>query len=123
MSTDTVLVVDDNPANLRLAEVLLSAGGFEVRCANHADDALAALSSFHPRIILMDLQLPGTDGFTLTRRLKADGATRDIRIIAMTAYAMSGDESRAREAGCDGYLSKPLDPQTFMTSVRAFLGG
>jgi len=122
MSVGSVLVVDDNPANLRLAEVLLNAGGFEVRCASHAEDALAALSSRHPQIILMDLQLPGTDGFALTRRLKADDATRDICIIAMTAYAMSGDEARAREAGCDGYLSKPLDPETFIASVKAFLG-
>jgi len=109
MANENVLVVDDNATNLKLARVLLMAEGYIVRTASDARQALAMLEGFRPRIILMDIQLPGMDGLTLTRRLKADATTSDILIVAMTAYAMKGDEQRALEAGCDGYLAKPID--------------
>jgi two-component system cell cycle response regulator DivK len=80
------------------------------------------LETFRPQVILMDLQMPGIDGFELTRRLKADPATRDIAIVAVTAYAMRGDEAQARAAGCDGYLTKPIDTETFPATLAQFLG-
>jgi CheY-like chemotaxis protein len=107
-----VLVVDDNPANLKLARLILAHEGYEVRTADDAEKALEALETFRPRLILMDLQMPGMDGFELTRRLKADARTADIVVVALTAYAMKGDEDRAREAGCDGYVAKPIDTRT-----------
>jgi CheY-like chemotaxis protein len=106
---EPILVVDDNPQNLKLARVLLSIEGYEVRTAADAEEALRILESFAPRLILMDLQLPGMDGLELTRRLKADPARRGIIVIALTAYAMKGDREKALAAGCDGYVSKPID--------------
>jgi two-component system, cell cycle response regulator DivK len=109
MPGDLVLIVDDNAANLKLARVLLEREGYVVRTATDAENALQILTTFTPRIILMDIQLPGMDGLELTRHLKADAATRDILILALTAYAMVGDEEKARAAGCDGYITKPID--------------
>jgi len=116
-----VLVVDDNAANAKLVAFVLSRQGFDVRTAADAGAAQGAIAERRPRLILMDLQLPGVDGFELTRRLKADPATRDIVIIAVTAYAMTGDEDRARAAGCDGYLSKPIDTRTLAEVVASYL--
>jgi two-component system, cell cycle response regulator DivK len=109
VAADPILVVDDNPANRRLAQAVLDAVGREVHGVPDAETALAAVASLHPTLILMDIQLPGLDGLELTRRLKADPATRDIVILATTAYAMPGDERKAIEAGCDGYMTKPID--------------
>jgi CheY-like chemotaxis protein len=108
-ASTSVLIVDDNPLNLKLVRVLLRSEGFEVRTASDAEEALEVLEGFQPRVILMDIQLPGMDGLAFTRRLKADPATRDIAIIALTAYAMKGDEEKALGAGCDAYMSKPID--------------
>ena len=115
-----VLIVDDNPLNLRLASVTLKVAGFEVRTADGAEEALRVIPDFQPRVILMDLQMPGIDGLTLTRGLKADPATADIAIVATTSYAMTGDRERALEAGCDGYVSKPIDTRTFADTIRGF---
>jgi len=95
MAAERILIVDDNAANLKLARILLSEGGYEVRTAGDAEEALRILESFLPRLILMDIQLPGMDGLTLTRRLKADERTTDVLILALTAYAMKGDEERS----------------------------
>jgi CheY-like chemotaxis protein len=116
-----VLVVDDNPTNAKLVAYVLARHGFDVRTAGDAAAAEAAIRERRPRVILMDLQLPGVDGFELTRRLKADPATADIAIVAVTAYAMTGDEDRARAAGCDGYLSKPVDTRTLADVVASYL--
>jgi len=118
---DVVLVVDDNPINLKLVRVLLTGEGFDVRTAADAEEALAQLEVCRPRLILMDLQLPGVDGFELARRLKADPRHRSIAIVALTAYAMRGDEGRARAAGCDGYVAKPIDVKTLAEVVRRHL--
>jgi two-component system cell cycle response regulator DivK len=109
MAGEPILVVDDNAVNLKLARVLLKVRGYEVRTAGDAEAALEILKTFRPRLILMDVQLPGMDGLELTRRLKGDVATRDIVILALTAYAMKGDEERVLAAGCDGYVAKPFD--------------
>ncbi|HYL06691.1 MAG TPA: response regulator [Thermoanaerobaculia bacterium] len=121
MAGEPILIVDDNPANLKLVRVMLRAEGYEVQAAVDAEQALALLASFHPRLILMDLQLPGMDGLTLTRRLKDDPATRDVAILALTAYAMKGDEEKAMLAGCDGYITKPIDTRTLPLVIARFL--
>jgi len=122
MSGDAILVVDDNPANLKLVRVLLAANGYEVRTAADADEARAALVEFRPRLVLMDIQLPGMDGLELTRRLKADPAMRGTMIVALTAYAMKGDEQKALAAGCDGYVTKPIDVDALPGLVAGWLG-
>ena len=117
----TVLVVDDLAANLKLAFLLLTHEGYDVRLATNATDALRELETSETDLILMDLQLPGVDGYALTRRLKADARLRHITVIAVTAYASMYDRTRALEAGCDGYLAKPLDPDTFGTTLDRWL--
>lgn len=121
MALEPVLIVDDNPQNLKLAKVILAAEGYEVKTAIDAEDALRILEWFTPRLILMDLQLPRMDGLELTRRLKADPARREIIIIALTAYAMKGDDDKAFAAGCDGYISKPVDIEALPRVVAEHL--
>jgi two-component system, cell cycle response regulator DivK len=121
MAGEPILIVDDNPMNLKLVRVLLTSKGYTVRTADAAEQALNVLETFTPRLILMDIQLPGMDGLELTRRLKADPARRDIVIVALTAYAMKGDEEKARAAGCDGYLTKPIDTARLARTMAGFL--
>jgi CheY-like chemotaxis protein len=121
MPSDAILIVDDNPQNLKLARLLLKAEGYDARTAPDAEHAMSLLQEFSPRLILMDIQLPGMDGLELTRRLKAEEATRKIVIVALTAYAMRGDEERARAAGCDGYIAKPIDVHTLPHAVAGYL--
>jgi two-component system cell cycle response regulator DivK len=109
MSGEAILVVDDNVANLKLARILLQSEGYEVHTAIDAEDGLRQLSTFIPDAVLLDIQLPGMDGLELARRLRADPKTKRTVIIAVTAYAMKGDEEKARAAGCDGYITKPID--------------
>ena len=123
MSKGKVLIVDDNATNLKLVRVLLTAEGFDVQVASDAEEALKILDCFVPQIILMDVQLPGMDGLELTRLLKADPRRRDIIIIALTAYAMKGDDERARAAGADGYLSKPVNTRTLPSEIESYLAG
>ncbi len=121
MAGEPVLIVDDNLVNLKLARVLLQAEGYDVRTATDAEEAMAAIETFRPRLVLMDLQLPGMDGFELTRKLKADPRTRDTVVLAVTAYAMKGDEGRALDAGCDAYVAKPIDTRKLPALVAAHL--
>lgn len=121
MTRELILVVDDNPVNLKLACALLRRNGYDVWTAVDANETLAVLRTVHPHLILMDIQLPDIDGLTLTRRLKADPATQDVMIVALTAYAMKGDEQKAREAGCDGYISKPIEKRTFVNTITRLL--
>jgi len=121
MAQEPILIIDDNPSNVKLARLLLANAGYEVRTAGDSEEALEVLKSFTPRLILMDIQLPGMDGLQLTRLLKQDPQTRAAIIVAVTAYAMRGDEERTKAAGCDGYLSKPIDTRLFVGQVRQYL--
>jgi two-component system cell cycle response regulator DivK len=121
MSGKLIMVVDDNPVNLKLVCALLRRNGYKVCTAEDAEETLAALRQVHPHLILMDVQLPDIDGLTLTRHLKADSTTQDIVIVALTAYAMKGDEQKARAAGCDGYIPKPIETRTFIKTMTSFL--
>ena len=116
-----IVVVDDNAQNVKLARLVLESSGFAVRTAADAEEALRLLDEELPDLILMDLQLPGMDGLELTRRLKADPARHHVRIVAFTAYAMKGDDDTARAAGCDGYITKPIDVSRFADQVRQHL--
>jgi CheY-like chemotaxis protein len=121
MPDGPILIVDDNPANMKLASFVLTSKGYTVRTASNAKEALIEIASFPPRLVLMDIQLPDIDGLELTRRLKAEPATRAIIVVAVTAYAMAGDEDKARRAGCDGYITKPIDTRTLATTVDLYL--
>lgn len=122
MGGEPVLIVDDNPVNLKLVRAVLAADGYDIRTAADGAEAWTVLEQFRPRLILMDVQLPGADGFELTRRLKLDPATRDIIVLAITAYAMPGDEEKAYTAGCSGYLTKPVDTRTLPATVKLHMG-
>ena len=117
-----VLIVDDNPTNLKLVTYVVKAQGYDVDTAGDAQAALAAIAANKPACVLMDLQLPGIDGLELTRRLKADPKTKDIAVIAVTAYAMKGDREKAIEAGCDDYVTKPIDTRTLPAVIAKHVG-
>ena len=117
----TILLVEDNLHNRRIFQGVLSHAGFHVVEAEDGARALDLARSQRPDLILMDLSIPVVDGWECTRRLKADAATRPIPIIALTAHAMRGDEERARAAGCDGYLSKPISPKRVVEEVKRVL--
>jgi CheY-like chemotaxis protein len=121
MAGEAILIVDDNPVNLKLLRITLAVAGYDVQTAIDAEQAMSVLASFRPRLILMDIQMPGMDGLELTKRLKADPATSDAIVVAVTAYAMKGDEQRALAAGCDGYVTKPVDTRTLADTVARFL--
>ena len=121
MAGERIMIVDDNPQNLKLASILFQGEGYDVRTCTDAEQALVALGEFEPSLILMDVQLPGMDGLELTRRLKADPARRHIVIIALTAYAMKGDRERTLAAGCDEYVSKPIDTEALPVLVAQHL--
>jgi CheY-like chemotaxis protein len=116
-----ILVVDDNPTNLKLVSELLEFEGHDILKAVDAEEALVVLADTLPDLILMDIALPGMDGLTLTRKLKADVRTRHIRIVALTAFAMKGDDQKAFDAGCNGYVTKPIDTRRFPAEVATFL--
>src|SRR5450432_521298 len=121
MANERILVVDDNEMNLRLLRVLLMREQYDVRTAVNADAAMELVDSFAPKLILMDLQLPGTDGLTLTKRIKADQRRKPPLVVAVTAFAMEGDEAAARAAGCDGYVSKPYDVADLARLVKTLV--
>jgi CheY-like chemotaxis protein len=121
VATGRILIVDDNPINLKLARVVLMTEGYDIQTAVDAEEALARIPSWRPDLILMDLQLPRMDGLQLTRLLKADRATRHIIIVAITAYALSGDERKALDAGCEGYVPKPIDTRELPKLVARLL--
>ena len=116
-----VLVVEDNPVNLELVTELLEQEGCEVLTAESAETGLRLATAEHPDLVLMDLQLPGMTGYEATRQLKAAPATAAIPVLVLTSHAMRGDDLKAREAGCDGYLTKPLDTGLFRETVRRYL--
>lgn len=118
-----ILIVEDNPHNLRLARLILGKGGYEVLAANDGTSGLSIARESLPDAVVMDVQMPGLDGLALTRLLKADPRTAGIRILALTALAMRGDERRIREAGCDGYLAKPYHYQDLLDGLARLLDG
>ncbi|HET8871999.1 MAG TPA: response regulator [Aquabacterium sp.] len=118
-----VLVIDDNVANLELARFLLEEDGMCVDVATDPTEVAERLGAQKPDLILMDIQMPGRDGLSITRELKSLTSTRDIVIVAFTAYAMTGDASKLLAAGCDAYISKPVDVKTFASTVRSHLRG
>jgi two-component system cell cycle response regulator DivK len=116
-----ILIVEDNPMNLRLATVILKTAGFETRGVGDAEEAEAAIHEKVPDLILMDLGLPGRDGYELTRELRGRPETRNVPILAVTSFAMKGDEMKAFAAGCSGYLRKPIDRPSLLREVTNLL--
>lgn len=121
MTRECILVVDDNPTNLKLAVDVLQFANYEVLRASNAEQAENVIRSSRVDLVLMDIQMPGMDGLTLTRKLKANPEVSHIPIIAVTSFAMKGDEQKARDAGCDGYLAKPIDTRKLPEQVASFL--
>ena len=121
MPNESILIVEDTPVNMKLVRVLLSRHGFDVHTAATAEEALQVLREFRPRLILTDVQLPGMSGLDLTRKVKSDPSMRDVKILALTAFAMKKDEENAYAAGCDGYITKPIDTRTFPSLIRQYL--
>jgi CheY-like chemotaxis protein len=121
MAGEKILLVEDNVVNRRLVEFLLRSQGYLVREAATAYEAFAILDSEHPDLIVMDIQLPGMDGLEATKKLKEDPVTRDIPVIAVTSYAMTGDREKALAAGCVGYITKPIDKATFIDEIATCL--
>ncbi len=115
------MVVEDHPVNMKLVRDLLEMEGFEVVSCADAESALERLKSIRPDMILMDVGLPGMDGLELTRLLKADEKTKHIKIIAVTAFAMKTDKDKVMEAGCDGYIAKPINTRNFATQIFELL--
>ncbi len=116
-----ILVVEDQEDNRKILRDLLTSADFEVIEAEDGESGLAAAAEHRPDLILMDIQLPGLDGYEATRRLKADAVLHAIPVIAVTSYALGGDADRARAAGCDAYFSKPFSPRQLLAKVREYL--
>jgi CheY-like chemotaxis protein len=124
MTSRRVLVVEDNDMNMQLVEFLLEEGGYDIVKAASGEEALALTrddAAVVPDLILMDIHLPGMDGLSVVREMKTSDRTRSIPILALTAHAMRGDKDRFLDAGCDGYISKPIDVKTFIQSIAGFL--
>ena len=121
MAGEKILVVEDNPLNMELITDILESNSYCVVQAMTGSEAIELAKSECPALILMDIQLPGLDGLTITGVLKDDPATRSIPVVALTAHAMRGDEERARQAGCDGYISKPIDTRQLPITIRSFI--
>ncbi|MET0182102.1 MAG: response regulator [Caulobacterales bacterium] len=122
MAGKTVLIVEDNELNMRLFNDLLEAFGYRTVKTNEGRQALPLTRQHMPDLIVMDIQLPEISGIDVTKMIKADPALKHIPVLAVTAFAMRGDEQKIREGGCDAYLSKPISVTTFLDTVRRFIG-
>lgn len=120
-NAECILVVDENPTNVKLVSYVLELEGYRVLKASDAEEAQEIMKYCQPNLILMDIALPGIDGLTLTRQLKADARTQHIIVVALTAFAMKGDERKAVDAGCDGYITKPIDTRSLGHVIAEFL--
>jgi CheY-like chemotaxis protein len=120
MVSHSILLVEDHPLTLALTQDILENAGFDVLAASDAEECLALLAEYSPDLVLLDLHLPGKDGFQLIRELRATPATRDLVIVALIAPAMVEDEQRALDAGCDAYLSKPIKMRDLPAHVASF---
>ena len=116
-----ILIVEDQEDNRTILRDLLSKAGFDLIEAVNGEDGVALALSKRPDLILMDIQLPVMDGYEATRRIKANSELKTIPVIAVTSYALSGDEAKARAAGCDGYIAKPFSPRQLLATVREYL--
>src|SRR4051812_26399115 len=123
MAGESILVVDDVPVNLKLAAAVLRSEGYRVHLASSAEQALMMLATMRPDLMLVDIQLPGMDGLELTRRVRSDPRTHDVLVVALTASIQRGDEQNAFDAGCDGFLHKPIDTRTLGDRLRGFIEG
>ncbi len=121
MSAKKILVVEDTEDNRQILRDLLSMAGYDMVEAHDGAEGVAKAAEHKPDLILMDIQMPVMDGYEATRRIKADPALRSIPVIAVTSYALSGDEAKTRAAGCDGYVAKPFSPRQLLAKVREFL--
>lgn len=121
MAKESILVVDDNEMNVKLLRWLLEKNGYQVHTAPDAKTARVSIRAVRPRLVLMDIQLPDVDGLQLTREFKTDPELRDIPVIAVTSYAMKGDRQKSIEAGCDGYITKPIDTRQFPLEIEKYL--
>ena len=119
--TKSVMIVEDNELNMKLFRDLIEASGYETIRTRNGLEALDLAREHRPDLILMDIQLPIVDGYEATRRIKANPDLRHIPIIAVTSYALSGDDAKAFAAGCDGYFAKPFSPRVILAKVREFL--
>ena len=116
-----ILVVEDQEDNRRIVRDLLTSAGYEMIEAVNGEEGVAMAQTHRPDLILMDIQLPGLDGYEATRRIKANPALRQIPIIAVTSYALSGDDAKAMAAGCDAYVTKPFSPRLLLAKIREYL--
>ena len=116
-----ILVIEDQEDNRRILRDLLTSAGYEVIEAGTGEDGVSMAETQRPDLILMDIQLPGVDGYEATRRIKANPTLKPIPIIAVTSYALSGDETKAREAGCNAYVTKPFSPRALLAKVREYV--
>ena len=121
MTPKRVLIIEDNPLNMKLVRVLLAAAGLEVLEAIDAEKGIVLAREKRPDLILMDVQLPGMDGLSATGIIRADPELREIAIVAITSFAMAGDEEKAREAGCTGYVTKPINTRTFLGEITKYM--
>jgi CheY-like chemotaxis protein len=121
MKEKTVLVIEDNDLNMKLIRTLLKLKNYQTLEAVDAETGIQLAREYHPDLILMDIQLPGMDGLTATRVIKNDSAMKDIPVVALTGYAMPEDDEKAGDAGCAGYISKPIDTRSFLETVGQFL--
>lgn len=117
----SILVVEDNDMNMQLVEYLLEEAGYGILKASSGEEALRLAASGSPSLVLMDIHLPGVDGLSVAREMKETEGMAEVPILALTAHAMRGDRDRFLEAGCDGYISKPIDVKTFIPSIRRYL--
>ncbi|HTH95350.1 MAG TPA: response regulator [Rhodocyclaceae bacterium] len=117
----SILVVEDNPSNMKLVSLILDSMGHNVIEAHDAPEGIQIAKTQNPVLILMDIQLPGMDGLEATRRLKQDSSTQSIKVVALTAFAMKGDEERILAAGCDAYISKPIQHLDFVAKINELL--
>jgi two-component system cell cycle response regulator DivK len=121
MMNKTILVIEDHEDNRRIMRDLLTSAGYEVIEAVTGEEGVTAAETHRPDLILMDVQLPGLDGYEATRRIKANPDLGQIPVIIVTSYALSGDDVKAFEAGCDAYVSKPFSPRELLAKIREFL--
>jgi CheY-like chemotaxis protein len=123
MNNKTILVIEDNELNMKLVRSLLKMSSYVMVEAGDAETGIGLARERKPDLILMDIQLPGMDGLSATKILKADPSLKDTMIIALTSHAMEGDDKKVREAGCDGYITKPIDTRNFLQTVDDYLNG